>query len=110
MPTLIDSKFEALRAQGFTGSMSDMTLQWLQANGATSNQIPDAWNEVLSILVSTAGANSDRWYVYLKDSGFGGTDQNQINDMELAFWLAGGLLTPLPDAGSYSSGYSTGYY
>jgi len=43
---LVDAKWEALR-QNYTGAMSDMTLQWLQANGATSDQISDAWMEVL---------------------------------------------------------------
>lgn len=32
MATLNDAKFDALRAQGFTGALSDMTLQWLQEN------------------------------------------------------------------------------
>ena len=47
MATRNDDKFQALRDQGFTGAMPDMTLQWLQFNGATSNSVSDAWVEML---------------------------------------------------------------
>ena len=46
--TVNDAKFAKLRGLGHTGSISDMTLQWLQANGATSPAIPDAWLEMLT--------------------------------------------------------------
>ena len=32
MPSLSDARFDALRALGHTGAVSDMLLQWLQAN------------------------------------------------------------------------------
>jgi hypothetical protein len=54
---LVDAKWDSLRAQGFTGAMSDMTLQWLQANGATSDQISDAWLEMLTEQLTTNAPN-----------------------------------------------------
>ena len=89
MPTLTDSKFDALRTQGFTGSISDMTLQWLKANGATSNAVPDAWGEMLALYLKTPQRNSG-WYELLGDEGYTGS----MNDRELQFWLAGGVLSP----------------
>lgn len=47
MTTLIDARFDALRALGHNGSMSDMVLLWLQDNGAISDNIVDAWREML---------------------------------------------------------------
>ncbi len=48
MPTLVDTKFAALRTQGFTGAMSDMTAQWLVNFGADKSAIPDMWKEMLA--------------------------------------------------------------
>ena len=90
--TLADAKFDALRDQGFTGSISDMTLQWLQANGATSGSITDAWLEVLP----GTGQRNDRWYTVLGGMGYTGS----LNDREFAFWVAGGVLP----AGGQDSG------
>jgi hypothetical protein len=47
MATLMDARFDALRTQLFVGATPDMMLQWLQANGATSNSGSDAWKEML---------------------------------------------------------------
>jgi len=82
--TLADAKFDALRDQAFTGTISDMTLQWLQANGATSGSLTDAWLEVLP----GTGQRNDRWYKLLEDMGYTGS----LNDREFAFWAAGGVL------------------
>jgi len=48
MPALTDVRFAKLRGLSHTGSTSDMLLQWLQANGATSPSISDAWIEYLA--------------------------------------------------------------
>jgi hypothetical protein len=89
--TLADAKFDALRDQGFTGAISDMTLQWLQANGATSGSITDAWLEVLP----GTGQRNDRWYTVLGGMGYTGS----LNDREFAFWVDGGVLPGTVDVG-----------
>jgi len=85
----IDDKFAALRGQGFTGSLSDMTLQWLQANGASSNTISDAWLQMLSAL-GFEGQHNDAWYAFLGSLGFEGA----IADRTADFWAAGGVPVP----------------
>lgn len=85
---LNDLRFQALRDQGFTGSTNDMLLQWLQANGATSGQLNDAWSEML-VSKGFSLVINDGWYALLGDLGYEG----QINDRELAFWSDGGLIS-----------------
>lgn len=85
----IDDKFAALRGQGFTGSISDMTLQWLQFNGATSGSQSDAWLEMLAVL-GFEGQHNDAWYALLGSLGFEGA----ISDRTADFWLAGGVPVP----------------
>jgi hypothetical protein len=97
MPALSDARFDALRALGYTGATNDMILQWLQANGATSPALPDAWMEMLLFQADgafTGGQRNDRWYTLLALNGFLAKD---INQRELDFWLAGGTFTPIPN-------------
>jgi len=99
MPALTDVRFDALRALGFTGATSDMLLQWLQANGATSSSVPDAWNEMLAVqlLSGNTGQRSDDWRQLLATLGYAAlAGSAQVNDMELAFWEAGGTFGPPP--------------
>lgn len=94
MATISDARFDALRTQGFTGSTSDMVLQWLQAAGATSNSIPVAKREVLVAFTLRPAETyhpNDYWYYYLGQLGYEG----DINLRTLQFWQAGGILTPL---------------
>ena len=86
-----DAKFTALRNQGFTGSLPDMTLQWLQNGGAVAGTIPDAWMEMLAIHGITDTTISDGWYTLLGNMGYTG----QNNDRQLAFWNDGGILPPV---------------
>jgi hypothetical protein len=92
MSTLVDLKFAALRSQGFTGSMSDMTLQWLQAGGATSGAIRDAWAEFLALQLggSETGSFVDDWFAYLGSLGYVGS----LRDREYQFWFDGGSASP----------------
>ena len=93
MGTLVDERFDALRTQLFTGSTSDMILQWLQDSGATSGSVADAWREMLDIvLAAPTGNQNDDWFYLLGTEGHTG----QINDREYAFWLAGGILPAGP--------------
>ncbi|MEH6637111.1 MAG: hypothetical protein V7700_16445 [Halioglobus sp.] len=96
MPSLNDEKFAALRTQLFTGAMPDMTLQWLQANGATSANVNDAWREMLAAtLVGTPiGQRNDDWRALLIEQGMDvAAGSDQLNDMSLAFWNLGGTFT-----------------
>lgn len=113
MPTLSDERFQALRDQGFTGATSDMILQWLLANGATTPCVPDAWKEMLLAntgLPEETYHRNDYWYQLLEDLGYDG----QMNDREMAFWEDGGLLetdgvkiTDQPDQVCYTNGAHT---
>ena len=94
MATLTDAKWDALGAQGFTGSISDRTLQWLVAGSVAPlpKSISDAWKNMLTNRIFPAGnyQRNDSWYVYLGTLGFAGS----LNDREMAFWLSGGVLGP----------------
>mgnify|MGYP003670109164 FL=1 len=88
MAALVDAKWDALRAQNFNGAMSDMTLQWLQANGATSPDITTAWYEMLGAQLGPqyTGDRSTDWYTLLGNLGYVG----QVNERTLQFWQDGG--------------------
>lgn len=83
----IDDKFAALRDQGFTGSLSDMILQWLQDAGATSNSVSTAWAQALYIR-GYRGQRNDAWYELLGDLGFEGA----LADRDAQFWALGDIL------------------
>ena len=86
MGTLSDDRFDSLRGQGFTGATSDMLLQWLQANGASSPAVPDAWKEMLAANGFPYGHRNDSWYELLGSLGYTGA----LPDREKEFWDAGG--------------------
>lgn len=90
MPTIIDTKFAVLRAS-YSGSISDMTIAWLQDNGATSSHISDAWKEMLAdkLVATPTGNKNDDWFQLLDELGF---STGSLNDRELAFWVDGGTL------------------
>ena len=97
MPTLTDTRFNTLRALGYTGSISDMTLLWLQDGGPAVGPVTgplktvsDAWRSVLEQLAiedpafnpSGSFDRSTWWYQYLQSQGYtGGRGQ-----MDLQFW------------------------
>jgi hypothetical protein len=110
MTTLSDARFDSLRSQGFTGAVSDMVLQWLKFNGATSNQYSDAWKEVLDIIQPPdPGQRNDQWFDWLFINGYG-APHKQINDMQIDFWEAGGLLIPKPISfPSYNTDFDLGF-
>ena len=86
MTTKPDAKFAALRGLGYQGAMPEMTLQWLQANGATSAQLSTAWDEMLESK-GFGPANPDGWYDLLGSLGYTGS----ISDRSRDFWIAGGI-------------------
>ena len=92
MTTLIDAKFDALRALGHTGTISDMMVTWLQADGAVSESVVDAWDEMLSFQgFKDFGHRNDMWYALLGDRGF---TAGTLAEREFDFWTAGGLIVP----------------
>jgi len=110
MTTKTDARFAALRTQGFVGATNDMVLQWLQANGATSGAISDAWKQMLDIIQPPPPSHrADQWSTWLRLNGYGTTSGNR-NDAELDFWGAGGLLVPKPsENGSFSVSFSKSF-
>lgn len=95
MPSLFDTKFAALGAQGFTGDMQDRELQWLQANGATSPADSDAWLQMLDAQgfgPANGYARQGGWLALLLSLGYTGA----ISDAQYGFWTDGGTFVP-PD-------------
>ena len=89
--TLIDCRFEALRALGLEGSVNDMLyIYWLNLGG-TGNTLNDRWYSALEALGQTEGSLNDRWYAYLGSLGYEG----QINDREKQYWCDGGNPNPI---------------
>jgi hypothetical protein len=84
MSNLTDARFNALRGEGYTGSVNSMLLQWLHIGGATSPALPDAWAQWLDIKLVDSGAFNERWSAYLGSQGHTGA----LNDRELQFWTA----------------------
>ena len=77
-----DSIYDSLRLRGYTGTVTDMLLQYYKYNGATSNSIQDAEVQYLVITGFTTGSNVDRWFAYLSSLGFTGT----VSDMLFNYW------------------------
>jgi hypothetical protein len=108
MSQVNDCRHEALVAQFGVGHTNGLLLLWLQANGATSGHITDAWDQVLTILVGV-GQHNDRWHEWLTMNGYGAPNK-QYNDAQIDFWCSGGLLVPKPPStASFNSDFSTGF-
>ena len=88
MGSTTDLKFNALRAQGFTGSITDMTLQWLQNSGAISFSVSTAWDQMLQMNGYETQRN-DGWSDMLNDMGY---VNGSLSDRAHQFWAAGGVL------------------
>ena len=88
MGSLTDNRFNSLRSQGFTGSTSDMILQWLKANGATSNSIPDAWSEML-VSKGVSPIRTEGWWELLDQMAPSDVGRS-MSDLNCWFWSEGG--------------------
>lgn len=77
-----NSIYDSLRLRGYTGTVTDMLLQYYKANGATSNSLQDAESEFLILKGFTLGSNTDKWYAYLRSLSFTGT----VTDMLFNYW------------------------
>jgi len=80
LPT--ESIYDSLRLRGYTGTVTDMLLQYYKYNGATSNSIQDAESEYLVLKGFTTGTNTDKWYAYLRSLSYTGT----VSDMLFNYW------------------------
>ena len=80
--TLVDCRFDALRAEGFTGSTSDMLMQYWTSLGGTGGTLVDLHFSALEALGRTEGTLMDRWFTYLGALGYEGS----IRDKEYAYW------------------------
>jgi len=89
MTSLIDCRFEVLRAKGYVGSTTDMLRVWLVAEGADPaiGHINDLWQSMLASKGFT-GQYNDAWFEFLGSLGYEG----QINDREKEFWCDGGII------------------
>jgi len=93
--SLNDLRYAALKAQGYNGHTNDMVIEWLKDNGATSNygnHINDLWKSFLiaqGAAESTYQYNDARRQFYI-DQGY---PQRTLNDLEVAFWRDGGIIT-----------------
>ena len=57
---LNDAKMAAIEAQlGYRTSMPDMTLAWLHLYGATSDNVADAWMEMLAVQLGGSSDNAE---------------------------------------------------
>jgi len=71
--------------RGYTGTANDQFIQWCQANGATSDNLMDAWKEMCAAnLASPTGNLVDDWYYLL---GVQGVTQTTVNGRERAFFI-----------------------
>jgi hypothetical protein len=77
-----NSIYDSLQLRGYTGTVTDMLLQYYKANGATSNSLQDAESQFLFLKGYTLGSNTDKWYAYLRSLSFTGT----VTDMLFDYW------------------------
>lgn len=99
MTTLQDAKHAALLAGlGVTeGHVNDMELLWLQALGATSGNIVDAWWEVFDAAAIPPGQFNDRAVAYIV-SVAGAPPSDDYNEHWRHYWLNATLGPPPPPA------------
>ena len=91
--SLVDCRYAALVTQGISPAhINGMELLWLQANGATSPCLSDAWLEMLAANGHPNTTKTDGWFALLGSLGYTG----HINDREEAFWCTGGGTLPPP--------------
>lgn len=68
MSQVNDCKYNALSAVFGSGHINDLILKFLQANGATSNNINDAWSEVFGGGVTPPPENAIAYYDFTQFS------------------------------------------
>lgn len=91
MPTLTDARFDALRVLVPLAppTTNDMLFAWLATEGGSGDTLGDRWNSMLLSKGVSQGHRNDMWMDVLALNGFTEPD---MNDRQLAFWVAGGAL------------------
>lgn len=96
MSLLQDVKHDTLRTQlALEGHVNDLELLWLQALGATSGMIVDAWWEVFDAAAIPAGQFNDRAVAYIV-SIVGAPPSDDYNAHWLHYWQNATLAPPVP--------------
>ncbi len=96
MSLLQDAKHDTLRTQlGLEGHVNDLELAWVQALGATSNNLVDAWFEVFEAAAITEGNFNDRAVAYIV-SIVGAPPSDDYNAHWLHYWQNATLGPPVP--------------
>jgi hypothetical protein len=78
----------ALRTQGYAGSVNDMVYAWLVDNGAANAQLNDMWMDVLEQQGYSSGSLDDRLNAFTTDLGYSGS----LSDKMYKFWADGGVI------------------
>lgn len=100
MSQLNDAKLLTLRTQlGLEGHINDLELLWVQALGATSGLIVDAWWEVFDAAAVPAGQFNDRAVAYIL-AEVGAPPSEDYNAYWLHYWENAtlGPVVPMPPA------------
>lgn len=79
-----DKKYAAVG--GPPGHIDDLEIAYLQAEGATSDNVNDAWREVLTVKGFTTGNFNTDLYAYLGSLGHTGALPDRLSQ----FWISGG--------------------
>lgn len=107
MSNINDYKLASLRTQlsVSAGHINDLELQYLQANGATANNVPDAWYQLFVLNGATSLNWNDAAMQFLV--ALGATGDN-LQDNWAWFWITnGGVITPPYDPGMMTFSSST---
>jgi hypothetical protein len=79
--------YNALGAKGYTGTLNERMLAYLQASGATSDNLPTAWQQVLVGLGYSDNINESLYkFLGAAPRSYTGT----INERLYKWWTAGG--------------------
>lgn len=87
MSTTQDCMYDALRLQGFTGANSDMLRAWAVANGGFARDVQLAVLQALQANGATSNELSQAWVEALESIGISG---QSLPDMENEFWCIQG--------------------
>ena len=95
MTSRIDCEFEVLKNAGFVGTIFDMEMAWLNANGGTGATIADAWAAFLTARgIPGPGASLDRRLAWLKSYPPPVESRGTFIDAWKWFWCVRGSATP----------------
>ena len=90
-------KFDALRALGYSGALTDMILAWQLANGGTTPTMPDSFAEMAAAQLTAAGGTptghaATDWYLLMLR--LLGAEGGHYNDLTARFWAELGGVFP----------------